>query len=118
MFGVLVVRNQENEIGYLAAFSGKLTDNSFPKMFVPPVFNMRTEGSFYTKGENELNEINNQIGELENDSEFIEEKKKLDEISKLAFDNIANEKEKLKERKKNENHAKKMLTLIQKSILY
>ena len=58
MFGVLVVQNQQNEIGYLAAFSGKLADKSLPKKFVPPVFNMRTEGSFYIKGEIEIDEIN------------------------------------------------------------
>lgn len=49
MFGVLVVKNNENKIGYLAAFSGKLADNSLPEKFVPPVFNMRTDGSFYLR---------------------------------------------------------------------
>ena len=107
MFGVLVAQNQQNDIGYLAAFSGKLADNSFPKMFVPPVFNMRTEGSFYIKGENELNEINKQIGELENNKEFIEEKKKLDDIAKQAFNNLEKEKKKLKTRKKERKSRKK-----------
>ncbi len=46
MFGILVVQNQQNEIGYLAAFSGKLADKSLPTQFVPPVFNMRAQGSF------------------------------------------------------------------------
>ena len=107
MFGVLVVQNQKNEIGYLAAFSGKLADNSFPKKFVPPVFNMRTEGGFYLKGEDELNQINKQIGELENNPEFIEEKEKLDKISKLAFHNLEKEKEKLKARKRERKSQKK-----------
>ena len=57
MFGVLVVQNKFDEIGYLTAFSGKLGDNSLPEKFVPPVFNMRTEGSFYVKGETELDKI-------------------------------------------------------------
>lgn len=107
MFGVLVVQNQNNEIGYLAAFSGKFNDNSLPKMFVPPVFNMRTEGSFYTKGENELNSINKQIGELENNPTYLEEKKNLDKVSKSAFENLAKEKEKLKARKKKRKSIKK-----------
>ena len=34
MFGVLVVKNKQNEIGYLAAFSGKLADKSLPLKFV------------------------------------------------------------------------------------
>jgi tRNA pseudouridine32 synthase/23S rRNA pseudouridine746 synthase len=38
MFGVLVVRTKEGEVGYLSAFSGKLAGkNHFPK-FVPPIF--------------------------------------------------------------------------------
>ena len=107
MFGVLVVQNQKKEIGYLAAFSGKLADNSCPKMFVPPVFNMRAKGSFYIKGENELNEINKQIGELENNPVYLEEKEKLDQISKLAFEDLTKEKEKLKARKKERKSLKK-----------
>ena len=34
MFGVLVVQNKQNEIGYVAAFSGKLADKSLPEKFV------------------------------------------------------------------------------------
>ena len=49
MFGVLVVRNQDNELGYLASFSGKLEDESCPDIFVPPVFDLRTKGGFYKK---------------------------------------------------------------------
>ena len=71
MFGVLVVKNNKNELGYLAAFSGKLADNSLPTQFVPPVFNMRTEGSFYIKGEAEIDAINRQISVLKNDEMYI-----------------------------------------------
>ena len=42
MFGILVVKNTNNELGYLAAFSGKLEDESCPEIFVPPVFDLRT----------------------------------------------------------------------------
>ena len=51
MFGILVVKKADNSLGYLAAYSGKLADNSFPDKFVPPIFNMRSEGSFYLEGE-------------------------------------------------------------------
>ena len=51
MFGVLIVKKTDNSLGYLAAFSGKLADKSLPDKFVPPIFNMRTEGSFYIQGE-------------------------------------------------------------------
>ena len=40
MFGVLVVQNQQNEIGYIAAVSGMLADTNNHKKFVPPVYDM------------------------------------------------------------------------------
>jgi tRNA pseudouridine32 synthase/23S rRNA pseudouridine746 synthase len=54
MFGVLVVQNQQNEIGYLAAFSGKLAGSNNHAKFVPPIFDLLTENSFLNKGMEEL----------------------------------------------------------------
>ena len=64
MFGVLVVQNQKGGLGYLAAVSGNFQDKKMPEKLVPPIFNMRTQGSFYLEGEKELNEINRQVDEL------------------------------------------------------
>ncbi len=47
MFGVLVVQNPQGEIGFLSAFSGKIADQNLLPGFVPPVFDMLAEGSFY-----------------------------------------------------------------------
>jgi len=55
MFGVLVVQTGDGRLGYLAAFSGKLADSNHHAGFVPPVFDMLTDGSFYKAGESELN---------------------------------------------------------------
>jgi tRNA pseudouridine32 synthase/23S rRNA pseudouridine746 synthase len=101
MFGVLVVENQQKELGYLCAFSGKLADKSLPKKFVPPVFNMRTEGSFYIKGENELNKINESIGLIEENSHFLSLKKLVNTLEKKAFLDLENERQKMKLAKKN-----------------
>ena len=65
MFGVLVVQNQAKELGYLAAFSGKLADKNHYEKFVPPVFDSLTENSFLNVGMAELNSINQQIKLLE-----------------------------------------------------
>lgn len=65
MFGVLVVQTQENEIGYLAAFSGKLAGANNHSRFVPPVFDGLFEGSFVNEGMMALTRINQQIKELE-----------------------------------------------------
>lgn len=75
MFGVLVVKNEQNQLGYLAAFSGKLADKSLPNKFVPPVFNMRKEGGFYIKGELEIDKINAQLAHLKKDKKYITLKK-------------------------------------------
>lgn len=71
MFGVLVVR-YHGEIGYLAAFSGKLADKNIYDYFVPPIFDRLVEGSFYKKGEEELIGINIKVRALENAPDFAE----------------------------------------------
>ena len=47
MFGVLIVKNEQGELGFLSAFSGKIADQNLLPGFVPPVFDMLAEGSFY-----------------------------------------------------------------------
>jgi len=63
MFGVLVVRTLRNEIGYLAAFSGKLGGTNHHIKFVPPVFDSLTENNFLNSGMAELNKMNQEICE-------------------------------------------------------
>ena len=65
MFGVLVVQNAQNEIGYLAAFSGKLAGGNHHEKFVPPVFDLLTEDSFLSEGMNELSLKTDAIKSLE-----------------------------------------------------
>ncbi|TKC05489.1 pseudouridylate synthase [Pedobacter polaris] len=64
MFGVLVVQNNKKEIGYLAAFSGKLAGSNQHAKFVPPIFDLLTENSFLNKGMQELTSINLEIKKL------------------------------------------------------
>lgn len=65
MFGVMVVRNQQGELGYLAAFSGKLAGVNHLPGFVPPVFDLLQPGGFYRRGEDEISAINHRIRQLE-----------------------------------------------------
>ena len=65
MFGVLLVQNTKNEIGYLAAFSGKLAGENKLSFFVPPIYDMLNEDGFYKKEEAILNTINDEIEQLE-----------------------------------------------------
>ncbi|MBL0103406.1 MAG: pseudouridylate synthase [Bacteroidetes bacterium] len=74
MFGILVVSTEQNEIGYISAFSGKLAGSNQHARFVPPVFDALTENSFLNIGMTELASINNEIAMLEqNASENSEE---------------------------------------------
>ena len=65
MFGVLVVRNNQGKMGYLAAFSGKLAGGNHHSRFVPPVFDILEEDGFFRIGEVEINEVTLQIEQLE-----------------------------------------------------
>ena len=71
MFGVLVVRNKAGKLGWLAAYSGKLSED--PKeYFVPPICDIHAAQSFYKKGEIELNEMSAEIVALEKDPNRLE----------------------------------------------
>jgi tRNA pseudouridine32 synthase/23S rRNA pseudouridine746 synthase len=66
MFGILIVENTEKEIGYLAAFSGKLASENHHPIFVPPIYDTLDQNGFYKKGEAILNIMNKEIKNLEN----------------------------------------------------
>ena len=100
MFGVLVVKNTDNKIGYLAAFSGKIADSTLHKNFVPPVYDVLSENGFYLKTEKQLNKINFKLSELKNDAIFLKTKKDY-LASKICNDTLLeNEKCRIKERRK------------------
>jgi tRNA pseudouridine32 synthase/23S rRNA pseudouridine746 synthase len=65
MFGVLIVKNKKNEIGYIAAFSGKLAGSNHHTHFVPPVFDLLADGGFLNAGMQELSRINSLLESLE-----------------------------------------------------
>lgn len=58
MFGVLVVKNTQGQLGFLAAFSGKLAEQNILPPFVPPVFDMLTQDSFFSVENKQINQIN------------------------------------------------------------
>jgi tRNA pseudouridine32 synthase / 23S rRNA pseudouridine746 synthase len=101
MFGVLVVQNAAQELGYLAAFSGKLAGGNHHQGFVPPVFDILTEEGFYRKGEEENNLINRRVEALESDANFTALKALLKSQNEEAFTQIEALKEKLKNEKNN-----------------
>ena len=65
MFGVLVVEHASGQLGYLAAFSGKVAGQNHHPGFVPPVFDVLEETGFFRKEEKQLNLLNERIWVLE-----------------------------------------------------
>ncbi|HAI57218.1 MAG TPA: RNA pseudouridine synthase [Saprospirales bacterium] len=49
MFGVLIVRNAENELGYIQAFSGMMSSQTVVSGFAPPVYDILDPESYFQK---------------------------------------------------------------------
>lgn len=100
MFGVLLVENKEGELGFLVAFSGKLAGVNHHKGFVPPVFDMLNEGSFFRVGEEELNAINKEIESIESSDELQRLQDDFHVLKTKADDDLTRQKEVIKIGKK------------------
>lgn len=70
MFGVLVVQNSGGELGYLAAFSGKMGNSNEHKGFVPPVFDLLEAQGFFRREEQEIHQLTLQLENLESAQEL------------------------------------------------
>jgi tRNA pseudouridine32 synthase/23S rRNA pseudouridine746 synthase len=100
MFGVLVVENSKNEIGFLAAYSGKLADSNEHAYFVPPVFDMLTKDGFYKPEEEIVSNLNTQLEELEKNEDFKRLKIYFETENKVAKKEIEESKKELREKKR------------------
>ncbi|AJR06085.1 RNA pseudouridine synthase [Photobacterium gaetbulicola] len=89
MFGVLLVKNQQGDIGFLSAFSGKMADQNLLPHFVPPVFDMLAEGSFFLSGQAEITELTQQIRSLEANPELANAKQALMQAQAAADEALA-----------------------------
>jgi tRNA pseudouridine32 synthase/23S rRNA pseudouridine746 synthase len=109
MFGVLVVKTKEGDLGYLAAFSGKLAKENHHHGFVPPVYDLLTNEGFFKKEEIILNDLNYQINQLEKSEELkqlLEEKKQIEFESQ---DELTTIKKKIKVNKSDRDTLRKSL---------
>lgn len=78
MLGVLVVKDNNDEIGYLAAYSGNLAHNGNNPYFVPHIYNLLEPQGLFRTGEAQITEINHRIESLENSQERTSLKELLD----------------------------------------
>lgn len=114
MFGVLVCQDQNGELGYLWAFSGKLAEVNHLNYFVPTVFDMLDPDGFYKKEEAVINSLNRSIEELELQPDYLASIEVFNKTKTEAEADIQRHKNYSKEQKKNRselrNDAEKRLT--------
>ena len=84
MFGVLVVRDKEGNVGYLAAFSGLFMGSNNVDGFVPPVFDLQNPDGYFKREEAEISAINAKIKGLEVSAEYIAAKSALEAVKCVA----------------------------------
>ncbi|WP_178988121.1 RluA family pseudouridine synthase [Winogradskyella schleiferi] len=122
MFGVMLVENPKGQLGYIAAFSGKLAETNHLKGFVPPIYDTLNKAGFYKKNEAHLNRLTSEIETLEDNSELenaekylkqlkLESDHKLEEFKKIA-------KAKKQKRKQQRVEAEQNLSLSEKEVLF
>lgn len=99
MFGVLVCQNKKGELGYLWAFSGKLANENQHLYFVPTVFDMLTEDSFFRKEEEVLNAFNRTLENLENDVNYLQALASFKQAKIQAETELQQQKTRIKEQK-------------------
>jgi tRNA pseudouridine32 synthase / 23S rRNA pseudouridine746 synthase len=100
MFGVLVVQNTKNKLGFLASYSGKLANSNEHSYFVPPVYDMLQSESFFKKEEEKLNELNKKISFLKSNEEIGRLLKELRLIEAQAEREIGTQRDYYKKTKK------------------
>lgn len=110
MFGVLVVKNQLGELGYLSGFSGKMGNSNDHPGFVPPVFDMLEKGNFFTEGMAELGRINKSVRDKESSPEFLSMQSDHAALEQQADREIEAFREEMREKKRLRKEKRQQLT--------
>jgi len=70
MFGVIVVLDQQNQLGFLCAFSGKLSESNHHSGFVPPVFDLLDRDGYFIKEEEFINRLTHKVDEITSSKDY------------------------------------------------
>ena len=106
MFGVLLVQNQEGEIGFLSAFSGKLADEHNWPGFVPPVVDYLAVDSHYRKGEKAIEVVNAELYELLQSEPYLKAKSDWEQAESTARQEL-NESKRIQKEAKQKRKARR-----------
>jgi len=99
MFGVLVVENEQRQVGFIAAFSGILASSNNHPYFVPPVYDLLNPDGFFKPEEEAISNINRQIKHLENHPQYLLALNNLRQLSEECKHSLTQERLKLKQAK-------------------
>lgn len=113
MFGVLVVQDEHGNLGFLAAFSGKLAGSNQHPYFVPPIFDMLSPTGFFLQEEQHINALNREIEKLESNPRIAELERLIIACQKDNEQALAQMRKEHKENKKQ----RKLLRETQKPLL-
>ncbi|SEL21396.1 tRNA pseudouridine32 synthase / 23S rRNA pseudouridine746 synthase [Colwellia chukchiensis] len=114
MFGVLVVKNYQQQVGYLAAYSGQLDGNDLSIAFVPTVATSLAQDPAMAKESDIINNINGEIAALEASSELKVITRQLQKANEGFQQQLATQQSKMvasrKRRKQQRNEGLKQLS--------
>ena len=99
MFGVLVVRHPQGEIGFLAAFSGNLAGSNHHDYFVPPVYDLLNPDGYFKEEEERISGINREIRKMETESSIKELQVRLAELKEEQQITLRSQEEAYKQEK-------------------
>ena len=99
MFGVLVVRDTDGGLGFLAAFSGNLAGSNCHEYFVPPIYDMLRPDEFFRVEEAEISAINRRVTELSQSEEYLRAESDWKSAQARAERELSQMKSRLAERK-------------------
>lgn len=71
MFGILLVENSDKHLGYLCAFSGKLGNKNIYEHFVPPIYDMLHDTSFFPEEERLVSQLNDALFAYKKESAYV-----------------------------------------------
>ena len=117
MFGVLVIRTPQGEIGYLAAFSGNLAGSNHHSFFTPPVYDLLNPDGYFKEEEEQISLINRELKEIE-DSAYSSQayQQKMEELHQEEQAAIDKQKQLMKEAQQRRNELRASGTLTEEEL--
>ncbi|MFI3288951.1 MAG: pseudouridine synthase [Rikenellaceae bacterium] len=89
MFGVMVVRDQNGEVGYLSAFSGCMAGRIEFDSFVPPIFGRGAENPEFKAEDLSIGAIGREIDALKSSEQYIASQELFERLQVSVFEEIA-----------------------------